>query len=173
MRPRNAKRLAARFEQVWANSSRSLVRKLILAAVVLALASLIPLLPYWLSSSSKNATVANASGLRTVIVIAADKPIKTDLVRSRQCRPWLACRNGKDGIDVVELKSGRIPTRAERAVVETDEDCAADFYGISHCTNRLRLADGQVIVVQHDHNMQIYPCLSPGETVEVEPEPSA
>ena len=173
MRSRNAKRLAARFERSWARApKRGLVSKLILGAIVLGLASLIPLLPYWLAGSSKNATVANVSGLRTVIVIAADKPVKTDLIRSRRCHPWQICRNGKDSIDVVELKRGTMPLYPTTAVVQTDEDCTPDVYGNSHCTNRLRLADGRIIVVQHDHNMQIYPCLSPGETVEVKPESS-
>ncbi|MDE2185050.1 MAG: hypothetical protein KGJ78_18710 [Alphaproteobacteria bacterium] len=145
---------------------------MILAAVVLGIAGMIPLLPYWLSASSKKPAIARIDGLRTVIVIEANKPMTSDVVRSRQCRPWLICRNGKDGIDVVVLKTGKLPLRPVKATVLTDKDCAADVYGDSHCTNRLRLADGQVIVVKHHHNMQIYPCLTPGETVMVEPQPS-
>ncbi len=174
MRARNAKRLAARFEQAWVKTTKkSLIKKLIIAGLVVAVASTVRLWPYWFGGSVQNTATASASGLRTVIVIDGRKAIGSEAVRSRQCHLWLVCQNGKDHIDVVVLKKGHIPSRPTKAVVQTDNDCAADFYGNSHCTNRLQLSDGQVIEVQHDHNMQIYPCLTPGETVEVEAEPHA
>ena len=145
-------------------------RKLTLVAIGLILVGTIPLLPYWLNASSKK--IATVSELRTVIVIDASKPITSAEVRSRLCRPWIICRNGKDNIDIVVLKNGQMPLRPTKAVVQTDEDCAPDLYGDSHCTNRLRLSNGQMIEVKHHHNIQIYPCLTPGETVEIEPEPS-
>ncbi len=173
MRTRNANRLAARFEQAWARTpKRGLVIKLLIAAAVVLAVSTVRLWPSWFGVNSHGTAAVNASRLHTVIVIGANAAMTTDLVRSRQCRPWRICQNGKDGIDVVKLRSGAIPAGPMTAVVETDEDCAPDTYGNSHCTNKLRLANGQVIAVQHDHNMQIYPCLSPGQTIEVEPEPS-
>ncbi len=47
--------------------------------------------------------------------------------------------------------------------------CTPDRYGISHCHNEIRLADGTVILVQEDHNMQYSPCLAPSEPLLVEP----
>ena len=143
-----------------------LVAKLILAAIVLVLVSMIPLLAYgppWAVNPSQ-------SRLRTVIVIDEHKPIISSLVRTRQCMPQAICRNGKDGIIVVVLKSGAMPPYPTSAVVETDEGCAPDAYGNSHCKNRLQLANGREITVQTSHNMQIYPCLKPGEVVEVQPQ---
>ncbi|MDE2135696.1 MAG: hypothetical protein KGM97_04240 [Alphaproteobacteria bacterium] len=143
-----------------------MVAKLILAAVVLVLASMIPLLAYgppWVTKTS-------VPRLRTVIVIDEHKPITSDLVRARQCKPWAVCRNGKDGIIVVVLKSGGMPAYPTTAVVQTDENCAPDIYGNSHCKNRLQLASGGDITVQNSHNMQIYPCLKPDEVVEVQPQ---
>ena len=67
------------------------------------------------------------------------------------------------------LLEGRMPSAPTTAVVLTDEDCAPDFAGISHCRNELRLADGTRISVRHHHDMQRYSCLSPGEKVRVVP----
>lgn len=146
-----------------------LIAKLILAAVVLILASLIPLFAYgppWAVKTSE-------PRLRTVIVMDEHKPITSDLVRARLCKPWEICRNGKGGIVVVVLKSGRAPVYPTTAVVQTDENCTPDIYGDSHCKNRLRLANGHEITVQNSHNMQVYPCLKPGELVEVQPQKAA
>lgn len=146
-----------------------LVAKLILAAVVLVLAAMIPLLAYgppW-------AVRQSAPRPRTVIVIDEHKPITSAVVRARQCKPWGICRNGKGDIVVVALKSGSMPPYPTTAVVQTDEECAPDVYGDSHCKNRLQLANGREITVQNTHNMQVYRCLTPGELVEIRPEQSA
>jgi hypothetical protein len=67
------------------------------------------------------------------------------------------------------LVSGRVPARETTATVRTDEDCAPDGQGISHCLNRLKLADGSQIAVRHPHDMHEIPCLAPGERVNVRP----
>ena len=67
------------------------------------------------------------------------------------------------------LLRGRMPSSAMTAVVLTDEDCAPDFAGISHCRNALRLADGSTITVRHHHDMQHYSCLTPGEKIRLVP----
>lgn len=64
---------------------------------------------------------------------------------------------------------GELPSRASVAVVKTDEDCAPDRAGISHCLNRLRMKDGSFIKVRHPHDMHKVPCMTPGERVEVKP----
>ena len=56
-----------------------------------------------------------------------------------------------------------------RGVVLTDTRCDPDRMGVSHCLNRMRLADGTVVTVQHDHAMMNMPCLSPGERVVLTP----
>lgn len=67
------------------------------------------------------------------------------------------------------LVSGHAPKRETVATVLTDEDCAADAHGISHCLNRIKLADGSRIAVRHPHDMRKIPCLAPGEHVNIRP----
>jgi hypothetical protein len=62
---------------------------------------------------------------------------------------------------------GTLPSSPMTSTVLTDENCAPDDEGISHCTNRLELADGGELTVMHPHRMSEVPCLSPGEQVTV------
>jgi len=62
---------------------------------------------------------------------------------------------------------GRVPARSTMATVTSDEDCAADAHGISHCLNRLRLGEGRRLIVRHPHAMSQVPCMTPGERVRV------
>lgn len=64
---------------------------------------------------------------------------------------------------------GSIPARPVRAMVLTDEDCAPDAQGVSHCINRVRLSSGKMLVLKHPHNMTDVPCLAPRERVTVRP----
>ncbi len=90
-----------------------------------------------------------------------------EAVASRDClRRPRACVNGKGGIVLVYRVAGTPLRRPTAAVVETDERCQPDRLGVSHCLNRLRLADGRRLLVRHDHRMADSPCLSPGERVE-------
>jgi hypothetical protein len=69
---------------------------------------------------------------------------------------------------VVDLLAGALPRQGRvTAVVLSDTDCTPDARGLSHCTNELLLADGERISVRDNHDMRRYPCLTPGETVEV------
>lgn len=67
------------------------------------------------------------------------------------------------------LLKGKPPSRAVMATVTSDEDCAPDAAGISHCLNRLTLEDGRRVAVRHPHAMQQVPCMTPGERVRVVP----
>ena len=67
------------------------------------------------------------------------------------------------------LVEGMLPSAAMKGTVLSDEDCGADFRGISNCMNRIRLADGREIAVRHPHDMRHVPCLAPGEPVSVVP----
>jgi hypothetical protein len=71
-------------------------------------------------------------------------------------------------VTTVKLLRGAV-ARETRAVVLTDTRCAPDARGVSHCLNRMRLANGMVVTAQHDHTMAAMPCLSPGETVVLTP----
>jgi hypothetical protein len=77
-----------------------------------------------------------------------------------------AVSDGKQTLAV--LQGGRMPHGAARATVLTDENCAPDAQGYSHCLNDVRLADGSVLRLRHNHRMSMVPCLSPGEEVIVE-----
>lgn len=63
------------------------------------------------------------------------------------------------------LEEGALPAGTLEARVLTDEDCAPDSQGISHCRNQVRLADGSTVVLRHPHDMTRVPCLVPGERV--------
>lgn len=63
------------------------------------------------------------------------------------------------------LHHGDMPRAEMMATVLSDEDCTPDAAGVSHCTNRLRMADGSELAVTHPHRMADVPCLSPGERV--------
>lgn len=65
------------------------------------------------------------------------------------------------------LLGGRLPAGVVKATVLTDENCAPDASGVSHCRNELRLPGGSTIVVRHPHRMDQVPCMVPGETVRV------
>lgn len=108
--------------------------------------------------------------LRTVLVADSAKPLpRMPSVTARDCigRPR-TCANGADGVTLVYSLKGRAPRTPMLATVLTDENCEPDRYGISHCLNELKLvANGRRITVRHDHNMHMYPCLTPGERVRV------
>ncbi len=74
--------------------------------------------------------------------------------------------SGETGPLMTTLVRGQYPDGATHATVRTDENCAADGEGVSHCLNELDLG-GTTIVVQHLHKMSLTPCLTPGETVNV------
>ncbi|HEU5102398.1 MAG TPA: hypothetical protein VFU22_25420 [Roseiflexaceae bacterium] len=74
--------------------------------------------------------------------------------------------SGETGPLMTTLVRGQYPDGATQATVRTDENCAADAEGVSHCLNELDLG-GTTIVVQHHHKMSLTPCLTPGETVKL------
>lgn len=76
--------------------------------------------------------------------------------------------SGFDGLHA-KLVSGRMPASPVTATVLTDEQCQPDAQGISHCLNRMRLADGTELEVRHPHDMTKVPCLAPGEQVRLLP----
>lgn len=63
------------------------------------------------------------------------------------------------------LEKGKLPAGEVEATVLTDEDCAPDQHGISHCRNVVSLPSGRTVVLRHPHEMHEVPCLEPGETV--------
>jgi hypothetical protein len=89
---------------------------------------------------------------RTLVVSAATAPVS---------RPG--------GLLHGRLVEGDMPHAAMMGEVVSDEDCAADVRGISHCRNAVRLADGDMIIVRHPHSMASVPCLTPGERIRVRP----
>jgi hypothetical protein len=63
------------------------------------------------------------------------------------------------------LEKGHLPGGEVGGMVMTDEDCAPDEHGVSHCRNLVRLDSGQTVALRHPHNMTYVPCLEPGERV--------
>jgi len=72
--------------------------------------------------------------------------------------------------DTVHFVGGTTPTQTTAAVVLTDSNCTPDGQGVSHCFNTMRLPNGQIITVRHDHNMRMVPCLAPGESIRLVPQ---
>ena len=66
---------------------------------------------------------------------------------------------------IAVLLSGAMPHGTVKATVTTDENCDPDAQGYSHCRNDLRLADGSVLHLRHNHPMGMVACLAPGEEV--------
>lgn len=62
---------------------------------------------------------------------------------------------------------GVVPRTGAVGTVVSDDDCAPDAAGISHCVNRIRLANGRILRVRHPHRMAEVPCMTPGERVQV------
>ncbi|HZQ15726.1 MAG TPA: hypothetical protein VFA82_03035 [Gaiellaceae bacterium] len=71
-------------------------------------------------------------------------------------------------VTYVQLVRGIVAHRM-RATILTDTRCTPDMMGVSHCLNRMRLANGETITVVHNHRMMDMPCLDPGEHVVVTP----
>ena len=112
--------------------------------------------------------IAQARGVRTLLVVPEGLRFAPRTVGRRDCIAYPRdCVNGVAGIEVAYAISGKPPTRAQIGTVLTDTNCQADSYGISHCTNRIRLSSGRVLTVRHDHSMMNDPCLAPGERVRV------
>lgn len=100
------------------------------------------------SSSQAGEEATAGGGMRTVRVfdhVPAPSPSATDLHAG--------------------LEQGALPDGPVVATVLTDEDCAPDSQGISHCRNAARLAGGGIVVLRHPHEMEQVPCLAPGEKV--------
>jgi hypothetical protein len=100
------------------------------------------------SSSSPASEGAAAAGLRTVLVFD----------RAKAPSPSLTTLHAG-------LEEGSLPRGSTVATVLTDEDCAPDRQGISHCRNEVRVAGGGIVVLRHPHDMRQVPCLAPGEKV--------
>lgn len=166
-------RLNRRYFHHKAKANMKLGTKLFVVITVLGFAGVLPLIVHWNSTHQTDADITGTATHRTVIVIDASAPITSSVVRDRLCGSFAHCQNGRNGIDIGMLKSGVMPRRPVTAIVETDENCTPDTYGISHCTNALQLPDGSTLVLRHDHNMQAYPCLKPGEVVTLEGQASA
>ncbi|HZJ28569.1 MAG TPA: hypothetical protein VFD37_01110 [Solirubrobacterales bacterium] len=93
-----------------------------------------------------------------------EQEIRTVVVLSGQGEP----RPSQPGQPLrVQLNDGLKPVAEMAGTVLTDENCAPDERGISHCLNKIRLADGQELEVVHSHDMGEVPCLAPDEEVRV------
>lgn len=103
---------------------------------------------------------------RTVVVAFGKEKLPRELA-ARACGASSECANGQDTLSLVRFVGGIRPPASSLATVLTDTNCDPDAYGISHCLNALRLADGRSLVVRHSHSMHMFPCLAPGDTVEL------
>lgn len=120
------------------------------------------------SARSTSSPLTRTSAMRTVVVVAHGARLAPRSVGRRDCIAYpRTCVNGVAGIEVVYAVSGKPPARAETGTVLTDTNCQPDSHGISHCSNRIRLASGRAITVRHDHSMANDACLAPGEQVRV------
>jgi hypothetical protein len=111
---------------------------------------------------------ATPTGMRTIAVVKQGARHAPARYGTRDCIAYpRSCVNGAGRVEVVYLVSGHVPARPQLGTVLTDTNCQADSYGVSHCMNRIRLANGRMMTVRHDHSMMNDPCLAPGEHVRV------
>src|SRR5699024_4080859 len=76
--------------------------------------------------------------------------------------------NGKGGEYIVKLIQGEIEEEIKGEVL-TDENCEKDEEGLSRCNQKVLLENGDEIEFIMPHNMMKHRCLSPGETIEIDP----
>lgn len=88
--------------------------------------------------------------LRTVVLLAAGEQA-----------PAL-----RGGDEAVQVEVGSVPRGIRRATVLSDQDCAADAQGVSHCLNELQIGRAK-LAVRHHHKMMEVPCFSPTEQLNV------
>lgn len=77
-------------------------------------------------------------------------------------------KNGNENQYITQLLDGRIEVAVSGTVI-TDTDCEADDEGISRCHNQIELDNNNTVTIINIHNMQNFPCFSPGEKVEIQP----
>jgi hypothetical protein len=106
--------------------------------------------------------------MRTLAIVLAALILPASALAGGDLRVDRPSKGGGAKVTTVKLLHGFITART-RAVVLTDTRCSPDARGVSHCLNRMRLADGTVVTAQHDHRMTEMPCLSPGEPVRLTP----
>jgi hypothetical protein len=74
--------------------------------------------------------------------------------------------SGAEGPLMTTLVRGQLPDGVTKAIARTDENCAPDEEGVSHCLNELDVGTATV-TVQHHHKMSLTPCLTPGEEINI------
>ena len=109
---------------------------------------------------------APAPPSRTVVVSFGKESLPSAL-QARVCGPRTGCANGQASLSLVRFVGGDRPPATGTATVLTDTNCEPDAHGISHCLNALRLQGGGSLVVRHAHDMHMFPCLAPGDTVKL------
>lgn len=100
-------------------------------------------------SSSTGTPAGSESEVKTILVFKHEPPSPSPSVNKLHAG----------------LEGGHLPAGSTKGMVMTDEDCAPDQHGVSHCRNLVRLDSGQTVVLRHPHNMTYVPCLEPGERV--------
>ena len=138
------------------------------ALTITSLAALLGLSAATVARPAATAPATSGKAPRTVLVVPKGTPFAPRSVGRRDCIAYPRdCVNGVAGIDVAYAISGAAPVHTQLGTVLTDTNCQPDSYGMSHCTNLIRLAKGHTLTVRHDHSMMNDPCLSPGERVHV------
>ena len=129
----------------------------VVGVVAVAAASFVP-------SGSKNASL---TAQRMVLAVEPGDPAALAAADNNGPVGFDGNDSTKTNINIVELLAGTVPPIATRATVLTDTNCTPDKSGVSHCQNLLRLADGSMAGVLHNHDMMSEPCLRPGETIDI------
>lgn len=97
-----------------------------------------------------------------------DQPTSIDpTLRTIVVVPPGIARPTPQGNDIlVDLERGAVPAGIHRATVVTDQECAPDANGVSHCLNEMVIGR-TTFAIRHHHNMMEEPCFSPTEQVNV------
>jgi len=73
--------------------------------------------------------------------------------------------NGQGAQYLLQIFDGSAPLVGVTVsgIVMSDTMCKPDAKGLSHCHNAIKLADGSYMTVIDTHQMDINPCLQPGQ----------
>jgi hypothetical protein len=133
------------------------------------IALLVTVVSVLFTRTSSTAAVASPTPVAHFVDVSTAQPAAPEAIRILVVAPagqTLPQLSGGGGVLMANLVRGQLPAEATQATVQTDENCAPDQQGISHCLNQLTVGT-LAMTVQHHHAMSTTPCLSPGETVKL------
>ena len=146
----------------------STARVLMVAAGAVALAAIVLVVPGWFSAEPPRGSGLISREAQRGAAHTDSAHTRPAAMRSLVVSARREPAPSVPGTTMRALRlSGAVPGATVVGTVMSDEDCAADAAGISHCVNKVRLVNGSLLTVRHPHRMVDVACITPGERVQV------